>query len=169
MPQTLIAIMSMMVASLFAYNQHRSTLSMRMGMVNQDMEIRTTSVAVDLMEEIGSMEFDEATKSGILTSPLDLVFNSLLGGLLNPGETGGIDDIDDYDGVVLQRTRMHNGHTLQFTAEAQVEYVNEDGTSTSGVPSKFKKVELSVVSDDIAFSDTVRIEQIFACGGKCDW
>lgn len=167
MPQTMIAILSMMVASLFAYNQHRSALSMRLEMINQDMELRSTNVAVDLMEEIGSMAFDDATKDGPITTVSDLTFRT--NGEQSDSEAGGADDIDDYDGATIERTREREGYTLRFTADAEVDYVTDSGYSTAGTPSKLKKVTLSVVSQDISFADTVRISQIFSCGARCDW
>ena len=74
MPQSMIAILSMMIASLFAYNQHRNALTMRMEMISQDMELRSSNVAVDLMEEIGSMAFDDATKAGSISSASELTY-----------------------------------------------------------------------------------------------
>lgn len=161
-----------MVASLFAYNQHRNALSMRLEMINQDMELRSTNVAVDLMEEIGSMAYDDATKSGPITSVSDLTYRTSSyqdGENEAPSEAGGTDDIDDYDGTTLERTRSRDGYTLRFDATASVDYVTDDGYSTYGVPSKLKKVTLAVVSKDISFADTVRISQIFSCGARCDW
>lgn len=159
----------MMVASLFAYNQHRSALTMRLEMINQDMELRATNVAVDLMEEIGSMAFDDATKDGPITSASDLTFRDYQDDGEGTTEAGGTDDIDDYDGVALERTRTRDGYSLRFSAEADVEYVTDAGYSTGGSPSKLKKVTLFVVSEDIAFADTVRFSQIFSCGARCDW
>ena len=175
MPQSLIAMLSMMIASLFAYNQHRNALTMRMEMISQDMELRQTNIAVDLMEEIGALAFDDATKAGTITSSGSLTFtrSDLLEGQGEEGtvitEAGGTDDIDDYHDVALQRTRSRDGHTLTFNTYSEVDYVTESGYSTHGTPSKLKKVEIKVISADIAFADTIQISQVFSCGARCDW
>ena len=174
MPQSLIAMLSMMIASLFAYNQHRNALTMRMEMISQDMELRQTNIAVDLMEEIGALAFDDATKAGSITSSGSLTFSrsdyqeeGQEGTVIT--EAGGTDDIDDYHNVALQRTRNRDGHTLTFNALSEVDYVTEGGYSTYGTPTKLKMVSIKVVSADIAFADTIQISQVFSCGARCDW
>ena len=92
-----------------------------------------------------------------------------MGRMGGTSEAGGTDDIDDYAGTTLNRTRVRDGHTLTFSAQTSVEYVNGTGSSTGGTPSKLKRVTVSVVSTDIAFADTVRLSQIYSCGARCAW
>ncbi|NND71648.1 MAG: hypothetical protein HKN43_08715 [Rhodothermales bacterium] len=168
----MIAILSMTVASLFTFNQHKNALVLRMDMISRDMELRSTNVAASLMEEIGAMAYDDATKSGSISNSSELTFvqpseEQNEGGATT--EAGGTDDLDDYDGTTLNRTRMRNGKTMTFSATTDVEYTTETGHSTDGAPSKFKRVTVSVSSTDVAIADTIRISRIFACGARCVW
>lgn len=171
MPQSLIAILAMVVTSLFAFNQHKSVLNSRMGMIRQDVSMRATGVAVDVMEEIGAMAFDDATKTGPIADLSMLTYLPLTIDSVDVEqlESGGADDIDDFNGLTLGRIRTHGSQTMNFTARPRVNYVTGDGTTVVGYATKFKRVSISVVATDFVFPDTVRVSQVFACGTRCDW
>jgi hypothetical protein len=171
MPQTLIAILAMVVTTLFAFNQHKSVLNTRMGMIRQDVSMRATGVAVDVMEEIGAMAFDDATKTGAISELSLLTYLPLTIDSVDTEqlESGGADDIDDFNGLTLARTRTHGEQTVNFVARPRINYVSTDGTSIVAYATKFKRVSISVVAADFVFPDTVRVSQVFACGSRCDW
>jgi len=183
MPQTLIAILSMVVTTLFAFNQHRNVLTTRLGMIREEMAVRSTSVAVDVQEEIGSMAFDESTldKSVLHSSDLTQIsaYDADLStqdpnytelGVRPTLESGGANDLDDFDGAVLDRIRVREDRQIRFRAEARVRYVDEiDRTSEVSYQTKLKKVTLKVYSTSIAHPDTIYISQIYSCGSKCEW
>lgn len=171
MPQTLIAILAMVITTLFAFNQHKSVLTSRMNMIRQDVSMRATGVAVDVMEEIGAMAFDDATKTGKasdanLLSDLPLALDS---SDVEQDESGGVDDIDDFNGLTILRTRTHGAQTMNFEARPRINYVSSDGTTIVEVPTKFKRVSITVVASDFVFPDTVKLSQVFSCGTRCDW
>jgi hypothetical protein len=186
MPQTLIAILSMVVTTLFAFNQHRNVLSTRLGMIREEMAVRSTSVAVDVLEEIGSMAFDEATLDKSVLHASDLTHISMYdqygGDVINTDpyssdlgvrptlESGGANDLDDFDGAILDRIRIREDRQIRFRAEARVRYVDEvDRTSEVGFQTKLKKVTIKVYTTAIAHPDTIYISQIYSCGSKCEW
>ena len=165
----------MVLTTMFAVNQHRSVINTQLGIVRQDISLRSTGVGQDLLDEIGSMAFDEATKDDAATDPNQLTSLPMsdqgeLGDELGMfQETGGADDLDDFSGLSLERTRTHGETTLGFMARPKVNYVLADGTTMVDYVTKFKKVTLDIVSTDYAFGDTVRVSQVFACGSRCSW
>ncbi|NNE47559.1 MAG: hypothetical protein HKN37_12970 [Rhodothermales bacterium] len=180
MPQTMLAVLSMVVTTLFAFNQHRNVLSSRLNMVREDMAIRSTGVAVDVLEEIGSMSFDEATRDKVISSSSELTavqrldIHNLTGGLENTQETslesGGVNDLDDFNGATIERSREVNGTNIGFRAESVVSYVDPtDNTTEVDYPTKLKKVTIKVYSLNIARPDTIYLTQLHACGSRCGW
>jgi hypothetical protein len=172
----MLAVLSMVVTTLFAFNQHRNVLSTRLNMVREDMAIRSTGVAVDVLEEIGSMAFDEATRDNVVASSSELTSLHLAGEFgdtqtVNPSlESGGINDIDDFNGSSLDRYRELNGQNLGFRAQAAVSYVDpSDNTTEVSYPTKLKKVTIKVYSTTIAHPDTIYLSQLYACGSRCSW
>ncbi len=171
MPQSLLAILSMILTSMYAYTQHQNVIATRLNIVENELSLQSTSVAVDLMEEIGSMAFDEATLSEEIFSPGDLTpIGGYYQGSDSTGvEAGGTDDIDDFNGINVSRTRDRSGHTLSFTAAPVVAYVESDGVTPSTIPTKYKKVTVAVANTDFVMADTVYLSQVFSCGKKCNW
>lgn len=169
MPQTLLAIGAMMVATFFAYQQQRSVMQTRMSMIRNEIESAATSVAVDHLGEISVMAFDEATKGdGKIFSPSSLTPKPQFRDDAPP-----VDDVDDYDGTYVQRYRVFAADTLWFGIATEVHYASEtypDQIITDPtVRTKFKKATVSVFSLSAAKPDTIRLSQSFACGSKCAW
>lgn len=166
MPQTLLAILAMVVTSLFAFGQHRSILESRLKMIHQEVALRSTSVAVNVIEEIGSLAFDEATKDEAIMSSNDLT-------ILTDGpaelETAQADDIDDFNNRERTVTLVRKIGSLNFVARSTVQYVNSDGTASPTVATKYKELTVSVKSADLASSDSVYISKIISCGSRCNW
>lgn len=169
----------MVITTLFAFNQHRNVLNTRLNMVREDMAVRATSVAVDIIEEIGSMAYDEATRDNVVGSSsyltsLSTISLSTLSGLTSSlqqdQESGGTNDIDDFNGAVMQRTRTLNGKTLTFRAESVVTYIDPaDKTTEVSYQTKLKKATIKVYSMDLARPDTIYLSQIYSCGTRCNW
>ncbi|MBT8399399.1 MAG: hypothetical protein KJO98_02890 [Rhodothermia bacterium] len=175
----MLAVLSMVVTTLFAFNQHRNVLNTRLNMVKEDMAIRSTGVAVDVLEEIGSMSFDEATRDKVVSSSSELtsVYRTTFEHMSEYGESnqenmesGGTNDIDDFHGAIMERSRTLNGNNLGFRAEAIVSYVDPIDSSTEvDYPTKLKKVTIKVYSQNIARPDTIYLSQMFSCGSRCNW
>lgn len=173
----MLAVLSMVVTTLFAFNQHRNVLSTRLNMVREDMAIRSTGVAVDLLEEIGSMSFDEATRDKVIASSAELtsiqrlsIHDVLQNVEQTSVESGGANDIDDFNGAVVDRHRELKGNDIGFRAESVVTYVDPiDNTTEVDYPTKLKKVTIKVYSTNIARPDTIYLSQLYACGSRCGW
>lgn len=166
MPQTLMAILAMVVTSLFAFGQHRSVLTSRLNMINQEVALRSTSVAVNMLEEIGSLAFDEATKDSEIFSSADLTELTSEPAEL---ESAQADDIDDFNNIERTVTLTRRLGDLNFIGRSTVRYVNSDGTPSPMVQTKYKELTVVVKSADIATPDSVYISKIISCGSRCNW
>lgn len=180
MPQTLLALLALAVATLFATQHQRYAVSSHLNTVRGELAVQSTAVAEDVLNMIGSMAFDEATAAADappLTSPSQLTGPADFG----PGE-GQPDDIDDFHGSVadeykvrtLQRVDPETGQittsTLHFEVSVAVTYASEiDLETPQTAKSKVKKAVVTVYSKDIGRPDTVRLARSFVCGSKCDW
>ncbi|MEX0747922.1 MAG: hypothetical protein WD275_07985 [Rhodothermales bacterium] len=169
MPQTLLAFCAVMLAAFFAFQQQRSVVDTRMKMVQNEVETAATGVAVDRLEEIGVMAYDEATKSGgkIFSSA------SLTAKGIFTVDAPPIDDVDDFDGSYVERFRVYSGDTLWYGVETGIQYADEAQPDQEIVDpflkTKFKKATVRVYSLNVTEIDTISLSQSYSCGSKCDW
>ncbi len=166
MPQTILAVLALMMATLFAHQQQRSYVRTQVNMVRNELALQGTGVAESVLSEIGSMEFDDATKdNNKVGSPGDLTPPNELG-----SEGGQADDIDDFHGQVLQEERAFRGDFLKFEVKVQVVYVDEDDMETERTSqTKAKKATVTVRSMDISNPVEIRVSRSYTCGSTCDW
>lgn len=168
MPQTLLALAAMMMATLFALNQQRGIMQTRMSMMENEVATAATGVAVDRLEEIRSMAFDDVVKGE------DKAFSSsaLTSKATFTDDAPPIDDIDDFDGAYVERFRVWQSDTLWFGVATVVRYADEDAPDTPvsdpNQHTKFKKATVTVSSLSTP-ADTISISQSYSCGSKCDW
>src|SRR5690625_2970349 len=87
-------------------------------MIQNEVSSMATSVAVDRLEEIRGMAFDEHTRNGPVNSPSQLTPYPFT------ADTQG-DDIDDFHLVKLDTFRLVGPDTLRFRVETVVTYVAE--------------------------------------------
>jgi len=159
----------MMVATLFAFQQQRNIMQTRLQMVRSEVATAATGVAVDRLEEIGAVAFDDATKSE------DKVFSPA--GLTSmptfTDDAPPVDDIDDFNGSFVQRFRVYAGDTLWYGVETTVRYASEAQPDIVVLDpmlrTKFKKATVKVYSQNVARVDTISLSQSFSCGSMCDW
>lgn len=169
MPQTLLALAAMMMATLFALNQQRGMMQTRMSMMRNEVETAATGVAVDRLEEVRAMSFDEATKGE------DKVFSSsaLTSKPTFTDDAPPIDDIDDFDESYVERFRVWKSDTLWYGVETAIAYALESAPDTPitdpAQRSKFKKATVKVYSLNVEHTDTISLSQSFSCGSKCAW
>lgn len=166
MPQTILAVLAMMVAIFIANQQNRGVLQSQLSRIRGDIAVHATSVAEDMLSEIGAKAFDENTVGeSTVEGPSGLTSESKFG----PNqEAGGRNDIDDFHGQVLKRTRTIDADSLSFQVEVKISYADEDDTEEEVAgPTRIKKANLRVYSLDVSKPDTIRVSQSFSCGGKC--
>lgn len=169
MPQTLLALVAMMMASLFALNQQRGIMQTRLTMVRNEVATAATGVAVDRLEEVRTMAFDEATKGE------DKIFSTseLTSKPTFTDDAPPIDDVDDFDASYVKRYRVWASDTLWYGVNTSVVYATEaqpdQPVADPNERTKFKKATVKVYSLNVANVDTITISQSFSCGSKCAW
>lgn len=165
MSQTMLAILALMLATLFAVQQQRQTAEIRFGMIRSEISTQTTGVAVDRLEEIGSMAFDESVVGDETLASLA----SLTAGPPYAADAPG-NDLDDFHAVTVDTFRVAGTQKLNFRMTSTVRYASEsDFQQEVGGPTKVKKVTVKVYSLDIPNPDTVRLSQSYVCGSRCNW
>lgn len=163
MSQTLLATLALVVVTVYAAQQQRSIVSQQVAMIQNEVSSMATSVAVDRLEEMRSVAFDEHTRNGPVSSPSQLTPYPFL-----PDSQG--DDIDDFHQVKLDTFRVVGTDTLRFRVETTVSYVDESNIEQLTTQrTKYKRAEAKIFSTTISSPDTIRIAQTYACGSRCQW
>lgn len=168
MMQTLLALLAMMIVTLFSFHQQRNIIHTQMSMIRSEAVTHATTVATDLLQEIGSKAFDHATTDATISSPTDLT--------LKPHFTmdASGNDIDDYDDDTrVRKYRLLNGDTLWFDVWSEVNYADEnDLQSVAADPTirtRYKKVTVWVQSVTVDLQEPIYLSQTLACGSRCAW
>lgn len=169
MVQTLFTLAALLATMLFVFNQQRNIRHAEATMVRNEIVSQATAVAVDRLEEIGAMAFDEATKGDTrLTQAAALTSATVF-----TADAPPIDDIDDFDGAHVRHFRVAWKDTLWFDVHTEVVYAQEsdpgEAVSGSSIRTKYKKATVHVISTDPLVADTITLSQSFSCGSKCDW
>ena len=116
MPQTLLALLALVLASFLTFNQQQLTIRSQGNMVTDELELAAAGVASEALALIDGRSFDEATtpsaiaaKAGVLpASPLQFSSHAAFGAVdrgpapcdfFNPWKTPECDDVDDLDGT----------------------------------------------------------------------
>src|SRR5690554_4630403 len=156
MPQTVLAILAMIVATLMGLQQQRGAVHRQMHQIRNELSMQSTAVAEDLIRAIGSKAFDQATadlgEGQTITSPAALTHPSQFGPYDTPD-----DDIDDFHGSVgeeykaraIRVVNTESGEvrddTLRFAVDVRVSYADEINVeSVQTQRSKVKKVTVTV-------------------------
>lgn len=149
MPQTLLALIAIVIATTFAITQTRAITHQDMQMVGLEVQTQATGVAAEWLDEAAARAlvggFDEATGPVVTAADLvpvaGLTPDSLFGPeTLDGGEftTQGFDDVDDYHGLcatVLRAMATPDGGgdaALTYRVRGRVQYVTD--ADPSGTP-----------------------------------
>jgi hypothetical protein len=177
MPQTMLALLAMILASLLAFSQQRNAVSNYDDMVGNEAEMAATGAMMHVLELIGSRSFDErTTPEGINTAgslPLsanDFSQDGTFGGfdtgecnLQEPFRTPECDDIDDLDGYVGTASALFSsGLTMDFDVEIAVSYV-QDGDISAPTTSRTRHKHVIVrASNRLLPHGTIQVERVFS-------
>ena len=172
MPQTLLALLALVLASLLTFNQQRLTLRSHNNLVEDEVELAAAGLASEIVALIEGRSFDEATTPAAIAadngripdSPSDFSDGSTFGAydrgpdgcdLLRPALTEDCDDVDDVawdeaaDGNAWRAldVDLSHGRTLPFEVRIQVYYVeNPDSMDEALSPTRHKRVLIDVRS-----------------------
>jgi hypothetical protein len=165
MPQTMLALLAMLVVMMLTVSQYQNAVHVRKNIVRNEVSMQTTGVAVDWLERIGSEAFDEAVADGsVITSPNQLTEGPPFAADFQEN------DIDDFHGVSKDTMRVVNGREIWFHLQSSIAYADpEDPEKVVAWRTKAKKATVRAWSTSIANPDTVVLSQTFTCGTRCDW
>ena len=168
MPHSLVAVIAMALASLVTFQQHRSVLTQRMIQMRAQVSVEATAAAADRLEQVSAMPFDEVLLAGPITSASELT--SFVSGAGQLGESSGMNDIDDFDGMVSDEVRDASGKALRFRTTTHVSYVSElDGVTPVSYMTRLKSVTVEAVPLDMPAAGTIRVTEVVDCGQLCRW
>lgn len=167
MPQTILAILALMMASTFVLQQQRSTLHTRAKLIRNEIALQSTGVAESVLSEIGTKAFDQHTEQlgdgETLGSPGELTPAGAFEG------SGVRVAIEDYQGQTFTRERAFRGDTLHFTVEVEITYVQDDQKTPVSYQTKNKMATVTVYSEDISDPVESRVSSTYNCYSKCAW
>lgn len=166
MPQSLLGLLALTLASLISFNQQRVTQQSYKSTIRDELELAATGTAQHVLEMIAARSYDEVsspnkvfqargvpTGAGVFTDGDDAEFGRYGNGnrcdLMTPGNTPQCDDVDDLDGTrgAPVKAVLSDGRELRFTADVDVVYVTDPGSMiTSSVPTLHKRVDLTIHS-----------------------
>ncbi len=180
MPQTLLALLAMILTSLLAFNQQQSVRNNYTHMVGNEIEMAASGALMTVLEFIGSRSFDERTTPAAIeaaqTLPADSThfsaahrFGSYDRGasgcdLMAPYRTPDCDDIDDVDGLTGQTisVTLSTGLTLDFAVSVEVDYVGlDDMDRPITTPTFYKRVVVTAANDLLPYG-RLEMVRIFA-------
>jgi hypothetical protein len=127
-------------------------------MIDAEMEVMASGVALQVMEFIGQKDFDYATREGsYVTEASELTAPSSFGvsgqcDLVAPIQVvapyTNCSDLDDYHGMTLQEVPfLMQSDTIYFKVTASVQYVTDAGEETESKTFN-KKVTVSLSQDE---------------------
>ncbi len=170
MPQTLLALLALVLASFLMFNQQRLTARSQTNMVTDEIEMAATSLASEIIEFIGAKSFDEASTPEKIylagrqapSDPADFTPGSSFGDptlgsdgcdFLRPWRTPSCDDVDDVDGGGWTPVEVQLAHdrTLGFEVRTEVFYVDDTVSMTPAAKQTLhKRVIMDIRSDHVA-------------------
>lgn len=165
MPQTILALLGLMLISQFTLRQQHDIIQDHLEMIRTEVGTMAAAVATERLERITSMAFDSATSGSlVLTSPSALTSRDLF------RSDAPSDDVDDFDGVSVIVVRDAARDTLSFDVSSTVSYADElNPNHLVPTQTKFKRVVVTVTSRSVAFADSVKLVRLVSCGSACDW
>lgn len=160
MPQTLLALLALAVASMMALNVKGGEASTYEHQIQDEFEMTASAVALQIMELAEERPFDERTTPDEIEAHADFLpvpggaefsrwdsFGGTACDLEALWTTADCDDLDDLTDVARQTIafQMRGSGTLDFQASVEVEYVlDEDFEVESALPTDHKRVVVLV-------------------------
>ncbi len=170
MPQTMLAILAMMLFSLFAVQQQEKVYLAQKIMIRQTVTKMLNGAIVERLEEIGSTGYDQATVDSETISSLAELSSS--NSEFGPGnDHTPEDDCDDFHMAVDTLYRTVGTDSLGFVVESEVAYASELDPEQPAAPGTKTKYKLVTVTARVLTMPEleVNISRSFSCGSACQW
>lgn len=150
-----MATLALAVATLLSVNIQQSTVSARLTTVHAEYEMLAGTIALDVLDHIGSQAFDAATIGATITDTNDLTAVPFSVGK----QYAAADDIDDFH--KMQTYTYDTAYTdLSFEVDVEVTYVSEADPSQVSLTQTFAKAVTVTINHDYLHS-AVEMSQVF--------
>ncbi|WP_412068143.1 hypothetical protein [Rubrivirga sp. IMCC43871] len=166
MPQTLLALFALVLASFLTFNQQRLTLRSHHNMVTDEIELAAAGLASEVIAFIDGRSFDEASTPSAIgdangqipDDPSDFLLASTFGGddngsdgcnLVRPILTPDCDDVDDVHSQEWLEVdiQLAAGRSLEFLVRTQVYYVaSPESMDEAPSPTRHKRILVDIRS-----------------------
>ena len=166
MPQTLLALFALVLASFLTFNQQRLTLRSHHNMVTDEIELAAAGLASEVIAFIDGRSFDESTTPSAIgdengltpETPSDFLLSSTFGGgddgddgcnLVRPSLTPDCDDVDDVHSPEWRSVAIElaAGRSLDFLVRTQVYYVSTpESMVEASAPTRHKRILVDIRS-----------------------
>lgn len=170
MPQTLLSIFAILTVSILSFNQQRASTHARMQMIRTEVETQAETVAMEVMESLRGLAFDEASRNGgAITSASQF-------GTLSTSKVGNdsqqrtmsfsqVNDLSDLKTARAQRIDRQGKHgTIPFDVNFDVRYVRQqsgsDRIETTSDKTFTKEVVLEITHP--LLNSPITISRVFA-------
>lgn len=119
MPQTLLALLALILAITFSINQQEVTTSAQRRLLENEIGVMATGIANQVFDQIGARPFDAA---GTVDSPTQFRPPQEFGAAASWDEAATIDDFHDKSTEVAIANALGE---IVYSASARVEYVEQ--------------------------------------------
>ncbi len=137
--------------SYFALMTNQNSLSQKDVVTNMEAQISAIGYAQQLIEQISTKSFDEATTDHQVVSSTSQLTTSLSFGL--DGSESTPDDVDDYNGMIFD---ISTPRIEGFKAAVNVSYINPSTSQVTATKTYIKQVEI-VIWNSSFMSDSIKI------------
>ena len=173
MPQTILALFGIVLASILALHQSRTSIQTERQTEAAEVQALAAEVAMTRMAELEALPFDQAVADGIyMESPTELT-PIVGGGFTPPGLDPPGDDLDDANGTVVEAVyALRDGASggIRLRTAVVVRYVQEsDGETVTSTRTRLKRATVTVQPATATTVRPVRLTQLFSCGSYCTW
>jgi len=170
MPQSMLAVLALILFSLFAVQQQQRVYVTQNNMIRQAISGMLNGVAVERLEEIAATAYDQKVSDNeTLTSASGLSSTAAFG----PGNDAiAEDDVDDFHTATDTLYRAIGTDSLGFVVYSEIQYASEgnpEQPATTGQRTKYKLVVVTARSLTLPDLSEVRVKQSVSCGSACQW
>lgn len=161
MPQTMLALLGLMIAITFAFNAQRETVQSRQQILANELEVMATGIALQTMETIRTRAFDQAVIK--MKSPAVSDFSTIQSGkkcrVFNDGRGAPCDALEDFNRMraLPLEFDMGGGKTIPFRVRSEVTYV-DDNFQPVTYPTRSKQVTVYVIDQSMSGDPLMRSE-----------
>ena len=180
MPQTLLALLALLLASFLQLHQQQLSNQSHQGMVESELSLAATGLASEVIEMIGARAFDRTTappqihkaNGAVPDSPVGFSSASTFGttslcDLLTPGNGKKCNDVDDVHGDVWRPARVDlaHGRYLDFEVRTRVFYVSSvESMEPAPAPTIHKRVVMDIRTPYVSHAQdgTLRVTRVLS-------